>query len=417
MRPNDKDTVPPDLNSPGTFREREQVMKAHEKAAKPHSTLLTCPGVICCTILIIAATSCHRSEPAPHTGNEPKVTPSPSGVAASRDEDDHFVVGVLYWSMNIPGQVAMREGLEAEANEINVAAAFQGSPKVELVPFVAGDGEAGMERQIKQMTDLVEREVDLIIVQPTDIAALSKPLQQANQAGVPVVAYDQHILGGQLACFLTSDNYQAGYLGGEYVAANFPADKDLRVVLIEYPHVSSTVARVNGFIDALEAYGQSYEIVRTYIAVEPVGGAKAGAAILRDFPQKGSVDVMFSVNDGGGLAVVEALEEAERDEVFFACVDGDPTSVENIQRGNITRIDTAQFCGELGAESMRTGYKLLLGEEIGKEILIPVFPITRETVDMYKGWTAPLPQPFEKPWHSASPRWTGDVKVVKPSGK
>ena len=392
-------------------------MTLHEGSAKPRRTLLTCLAAMHWTLLLLMAASCNQNEAPPHSDEQPIVPPSPSPPAAARDNESPFVVGVLYWSMNIPGQVAMREGLEDEATRINAAAVFQGSPKVELIPYVAGDGVAGMERQIKQMTDLVERKVDLIIVQPTDIAALSKPLQRANQAGVPVVAYDQHILGGQLACFLTSDNYQAGYLGGEYVAANFPADKKLRVVLIEYPHVSSTVARVNGFIDALEDYGQSYEIVKTYIAVEPVGGAKAGAAILRDFPKKGSVDAMFCVNDGAGLAVVEALEKAGRDEVFFACVDGDPTSAENIRRGNITRIDTAQFCGELGAESMRTGYRLLLGKEIGKEILIPVFPITRETVDMYKGWNAPMPQPFEKPWHSTSPRWTGDVTVVKPSEK
>ena len=33
--------------------------------------------------------------------------------------DAPFVIGVLYWSMNIPGQVAMRKGLEAEAERIN----------------------------------------------------------------------------------------------------------------------------------------------------------------------------------------------------------------------------------------------------------------------------------------------------------
>ena len=35
--------------------------------------------------------------------------------------------------------------------------------------------------------------------------------------------------------------------------------------------------------------------------MESVEGRQAGAAILRDFPQKGSVDVVFTVNDGGGL--------------------------------------------------------------------------------------------------------------------
>ena len=349
----------------------------------------------------------------PLPGSEGNVKPSPLPAAPEKKKNGEFVVGVLYWSMNIPGQVAMREGLETQAKRINEAALDLGLLRVKLLANVAGDGIEGIGNQIQQMNNLVQRGVDLIIVQPADIAALSEPLQYANQTEIPVVAYDQHILRGELACFLTSDNYQAGYLDGEYVAANFAADKKLRIVLIEYPHVSSTVARVDGFIDALEDYGQSYEIVNTYIAVEPVSGKKAGKAILRDFPEKGSIDVAFSVNDGGGLAVVKALEEAGRDEIFFACVDGDPASVENIRRGSITRIDSAQFCGELGAETMRVAYKLLCGKEIAKEILIPVFPITRETVDMYKGWTAPIPQPFEKPWHSNTPQWCGDIVVIE----
>ncbi|MBL1142619.1 MAG: sugar ABC transporter substrate-binding protein [Proteobacteria bacterium] len=321
--------------------------------------------------------------------------------------DREFVVGVLYWSMNIPGQVAMRQGLEQEADRINNEAIHAGIAKVELIPNVAGDGIDGMENQIIQMKKMIELGVDLIIVQPTDIAALKDALQQANAAGIPVVAYDQHILGGELTSFITSDNYQAGFLDGEYVAANFPAEKKIRIVLVEYPHVSSTVSRVDGFIDALETYKQSFQIIKTYSAVEPIGGKKAGIQILNDFPDKGSIDVIFSVNDGGGLAVINELEAADRYEIFFASVDGDPVSVENIKRGGISRIDSAQFCGELGAEAMRISYQVLLGNEVKEEVLVPVFPITRETVDLYHGWSAPIPKPFKKPWYSNTPVWSG----------
>ncbi|MCP4546419.1 MAG: sugar ABC transporter substrate-binding protein [bacterium] len=388
-------------------------MKSHGGKAKTCGVYLIALIVLCGALLLITVPGCGQGDSGDRSAIEQQRSPVPATDSSQRKEDAPFVIGVLYWSMNIPGQVAMRTGLEAVVEKINAEASGSSLPAVELVPNVAGDGEEGSERQIEQMNELVRQKVDLIIAQPTDIAALSQSLKMANQAGIPVVAYDQHILGGQLVCFLTSDNYRAGFLGGEYVAASFPADRDVCVVLVEYPHVSSTVARVNGFIDALESYHQTYNILKTYIAVEPIGGAKAGAEILRDYPQRGTIDVIFAVNDGGGLAVVKALEDAGRDEIFFACIDGDPLSVENIRRGGIIRIDCAQFCGELGAETMRTAYRLLLGEEIGEEILIPVFPITRETVDMYHGWTAPMPEPFRKPWQSTSPQWTGEVTNIK----
>jgi ribose transport system substrate-binding protein len=324
-----------------------------------------------------------------------------------------FQVGVLYWSMNIPGQVAMRQGLEAEAGRINHAARLSGERGVRLLPEVAGDGAAGVERQIEQMHTMVKQKPDIIIVQPTDNAALAAPLRAANQAGIPVVAYDQYISGGNLAAYITSDNYQAGYLDGEYLAALFPETRPLRLVLVEYPLVSSTVERLNGFLDGLRDQKQPYTVLKTYQAVEPVAGAQAGRAILRDFPGRGSIDAIFTVNDGGGLAVVDVLAKAGRQEIVVASIDGDPASVANIRSGRLTKIDSAQFCGPLGAEAMKAAYSVLRQQTVPKQIRVPVFPITTETLSSYPGWLGPIPAAFKKPWHSRDPIWN-DRPQVRP---
>ncbi len=326
---------------------------------------------------------------------------------------DDFRVGVLYWSMNIPGQVAMRAGLEEEAAALNREAGQRDLPRVQLIARVAGDGEEGIERQIQQMRDLIASKVDLIIVQPTDNAALAAPLREANAAGIPVVAYDQYISGGNLAAYRSSDNYQAGELDGEYISSIFPPSKELRLIIVEYPHVSSTVERVDGFLDALAGLHRRYRILKKYEAVEPVSGAKAAQAILRDFPDKGDIDAVFTVNDGGGLAVVDGLARAGRTDIIVATVDGDPASVVNIKKGRLTVIDSAQFCGPLGAEAMRTAYRILQGDKVPVYALVPVFPITVETLADYPGWAGPIPQPFTKPWPSLEPRWAGALRVIK----
>ena len=327
--------------------------------------------------------------------------------------DKPFRIGVLYWSMNIPGQVAMRRGLEDEAVRINAGAKAAGARGVELVPQVAGDGSAGVERQIVQMNDMLRTKPDVIIVQPTDNAALSGLLRAANQAGIPVVAFDQYISGGKLASYITSDNHQAGYLDGEYLASLFPGSKPLRLILVEYPLVSSTVERLNGFLDALHDRGKVYTILKTYQAVEPVAGARAGAAILRDFPAKGSVDAVFTVNDGGGLAVVDVLAKAKRDEIVVASIDGDPAAVENIRAGRLMKISSAQFCGPLGAEAMKAAYATAQGLPPYRRILVPVFPVTRETISRYPGWLGPIPAPFTKPWPANVPLWEGRSQVAR----
>jgi ribose transport system substrate-binding protein len=333
--------------------------------------------------------------------------PGFAAAAAGQPTSDPYRVGVLYWSMNIPGQVAMRNGLESEARRINIDASLLGRRGIELQLFVAGDGESGIENQIRQMQRLVQEGVDLIIVQPTDNAALARPLQAANRANIPVVAYDQYISGGRLASYITSNNFQAGYLNGEYVAAHFADTYTIRLVLVEYPHVSSTVERVNGFLDALKAIGQPYEIIANYTAVEPKSGQQAGRAIVRDFPDKGAVDVVFTVNDGGGLSVVEELAAAGRDEIFVATIDGDPRAVARIGKDSLLRIDAAQFCGPMGELAVRLGYALLNGEAVARHVEIPVFPVTAGTKRHFTSWHGPLPAAFDKPWPSSRPNWNG----------
>jgi len=325
-----------------------------------------------------------------------------------------FRIGVLYWSTNIAGQVAMAKGLETEAVKINEDALLASKPTIKLEIQVAGDGEDGIKRQIGQMHKLIDSQVDLIIVQPTDNAALAGPLKAANKAKIPVVAYDQYISGGQLTAYRTSDNYLAGFLDGEYIASLFPSEKEIHIVLVEYPHVSSTVERVNGFLDALSQMKQRYEILKSYSAVEPISGRKAAQDILRDFPKAGGIDVVFTVNDGGGLEVVNGLANAGRNEIIVATIDGDPESVNNIQKQRLTVIDSAQFCGPLGAEALKTAYAILMGEKPMFHVLVPVFPVTRETMDQYPGWLGPIPKPFQKPWKSDNAQWDGQLKAVKP---
>lgn len=374
------------------------------KKGLPWSLLLGLGGIAATSVTVAICADDSVEVAVPSNPTPPAVTDAPT-------IPDEAVIGVLYWSSNIPGQVAMREGLEAEAARLRRSGL---APQVRLLPRVAGDGAEGRERQIAQMHALIEQGVDALIVQPTDNAALAEPLRLANARGIPVVAYDQYVEGGELAAYVTSDNVQAGALDGEYIAGRFSDDEVIDLVLVEYPHVSSTVERLDGFIDTLRARGQPFEIVGTYKAVEPESGRAAGEQILADFPKPGSVDVVFTVNDGGGLAVVEALAAAGRTEIQVATIDGDPESVENIRKGRLTVIDAAQFCGPMGAAAMRAAHAVLRGEKVAKRQLIPTFPITKETLPRYPGWSGPLPAAFDKPWPSAEPKWQPDLREGRP---
>ncbi|MGV6852332.1 MAG: sugar ABC transporter substrate-binding protein [bacterium] len=323
-------------------------------------------------------------------------------------------VGVLYWSMNIPGQVAMRGGLEYQVKKMNSRSPVE----LKLIKKVAGDGDEGIKNQIRQMYQMVDQGVDLIIIQPTDSAALIEPLVYANKHKIPVIAYDQFIPEGKLESFVTSDNYQAGFLGGEYIADQFKENHVIKVVLVEYPRVSSTVERVNGFFDALGQIHQQYRIVGQYEAVEPVGGHRVGQQIVKDFGIDNQPDVVFTVNDGGGLAIADELERAGMLDVKMATVDGDPKSVERIRNNKLIVIDSAQLCAALGAETAKIAFKLLKGERIPELVKVPVYPVTSSTIARYPGWSkAEIPPAFEKSWSSPNAMWEGRVMTGSVSSR
>ncbi|MFP4332041.1 MAG: sugar ABC transporter substrate-binding protein [Campylobacterales bacterium] len=319
-----------------------------------------------------------------------------------------YRVGVLFWSESIPGQVAMKKGLESQIEELNKEALKSDKPLVVPYFFIAGDGNRGIERQIEQFYKLIDMDVDIIIVQPTDGAALIDPLLVANKKGIPVIAYDQYIKAGKLHSFITSDNFQAGYLNGEYISWYFKKDV-INIVLVDYPHVSSTVHRVEGFLQALEDYGQNYNIIKNYKAVEPVGGKKVAKKILSELDAS-EVDAVFCVNDGGGYVIAKELLDAEFDAVVTT-VDGQPESVDIIRESGNIKIDSAQFCGEMGRVAMSEAYAILEGKKSDSMIIIPTFPITKDSLKEYNGWLGKPPISYKKTWYSNTPIWRYELRV------
>lgn len=323
-------------------------------------------------------------------------------------------IGVLLWSNTIEGQVAMKLGLQKKFKE-EIKKRKIDKPKYtyEITEYIAGDGEAGIENQIKQFHQLIDEKVDLIIVQPTNNAALVQALKRANKVKIPVITFDQYILEGTITSFITSDNYQAGYLNGEYVASHFEnVNKLLKIILVEYPIVSSTVERVNGFMDALNEHKIKFKIIKSYNAVEPASGLIAAKNILDDFPLRGSVDIIFAINDGGGLVIAKELIKHGRDDIIMATIDGDPQSVSLVKKNTILKIDSAQFCSVIGEKSMEIAFDVLDGKKVAKKVLVPTYPITIDTVKFYNGWQGEIPNGFEKPWKEKS-FWNNNFKYIE----
>lgn len=286
------------------------------------------------------------------------------------------LVSILYWSESIEGQISMRRGLENEIKNQNW--------KIET--YVAGDGTNGIKKQFNQFIEAINKKSDLIIIQPTNSTYLSKALLLANEKNIPVIAYDQYITGGKLDAFITSDNYAAGFNNGEIAHRSFSLKKKINIVIVEYPLISSTTERLDGFLDALKIRNRDFTILNRYEAVEPIGAKKIAKRIISDYPKPGSIDLIFTANDGAGVTIINELINAKRFEIKHVSIDGEKESIEHLKKGLLTIGNSLQQCHELGKQTGKRAIELMNKKPFIHKTLVPTVSFERKNIHLYKGW-------------------------------
>ena len=75
------------------------------------------------------------------------------------------------------------------------------------------DARHDLTKQIADIEDLVQRRIDILLLNPTDSAGVEGAVREAKNAGVVVMAVDAQA-NGPIDAFVASKNYHAGLLAG-----------------------------------------------------------------------------------------------------------------------------------------------------------------------------------------------------------
>jgi putative multiple sugar transport system substrate-binding protein len=79
-------------------------------------------------------------------------------------------------------------------------------------------GQDDVDNQVSQLENMIAKGHDALVVAAIDGAALTDVLQQAADAGIPVISYDRLIQGTKhVDYYATFDNFQVGVLQGQYI--------------------------------------------------------------------------------------------------------------------------------------------------------------------------------------------------------
>ncbi len=195
-------------------------------------------------------------------------------------------------------------------------------------------------RQVRDVESLISRGVDVLVIVPHNGAAMTRALQEAHQANIPVIAYDRLILNARIDYYLTFDNVKVGEAQGGYVAAHLPADRKARIVRI-YGAPTDNNAKLfkQGQDNVLEPLIKSgkIEVVHEDWALDwkPENAKKIMNAALTKAGR--NLDAVVVSNDGTAGGAIQALiEEGLAGKVLVTGQDADLAACQRIVRGTQT---------------------------------------------------------------------------------
>ncbi|WP_299093808.1 ABC transporter substrate-binding protein [uncultured Metabacillus sp.] len=295
---------------------------------------------------------------------------SSSGSAGQENGDDKLTIGLTVGTMANPFFVAMGKGAEEAGKDLGAEVLVESA-------------EYDLAKQTSQIENFITKKVDVILLNAVDSKGIAAAVQQAKDAGIPVIAVDTNAEGGVDAT-VTSDNYQAGQLAGEYVVEQLNGKGN--IVMIDGPPVSAVTDRIQGFEDVIKQSG-----IKVVAKQNGEGNREKALSVMESILQanpSGSIDAVFAINDPEAIGVEIAQEQAGRkDEFFIVGVDGAPEVTEAMKKeGSSIMATSAQSPSEMVKKAVEIGMKVKNGEKVDEMIKVPVELVTQETLDSYKGW-------------------------------
>jgi D-xylose transport system substrate-binding protein len=199
-------------------------------------------------------------------------------------------------------------------------------------------------RQIKDVEALITRGVDTIVIIPHDGAACAKAVELAQQAGLPVLAYDRLITNCDLDLYMTFDNVKVGELQGKFVADAFAKTPGKKRLVRIYGSKTDNNASLfkqgqDNVILPLVEKGE-IEVVHEDWAQDwrPENAKKiANAAITKAAAEQGTLpfDAILASNDGTAGGAIQALiEEGLAGKIIVTGQDAEKAACQRIVAGS-----------------------------------------------------------------------------------
>lgn len=294
---------------------------------------------------------------------------SGGGDDASGGGDDGGLVSVGF------AQTGSESGWRA-ANTESMKTAFSTENGFDLT-FNAADNDVAA--QIAAVRDFINQGVDAIVIAPIVSDGWDDVLQEAKDAGIPVVLEDRTVSASDdlYASWVGLDFKKEGVMAGEWAAEQYGAEPTNMVVLEGTTGSAPANDRAEGFDEAIA--GTQIEKIDSQTGdFTRDGGKKVMEGFLQKYGVDG-IDLVYAHNDDMALGAIEAIEAAGAvpgTDIKIISIDAVKDGMQALVDGKINFIvECNPLLGDLAAGLVTD---VLAGKDVEKKVYVTDQSFTQE---------------------------------------
>lgn len=233
--------------------------------------------------------------------------------------------------------------------------------------------------QNKQVNQFVDEGVDLLVISPNQLSAISKAVERAYEKGIPVILYDRISNTDKYTAFIGCDNYHIGKSMGTFIAQKLQG-KGRIVEICGLDGSSPAMERHLGFMDAIKPYPGIQVIAFEEGNWKEEGGVQAMKRILK---KTQDFDYVFAHSDRLAWGAYEAAKQMGLQHRYkFTGVDGMATKGGGLELVRDGIFEASYLYPTKGDEVIALAMKILKHQPFERKNYLSTSIITQENAEL-----------------------------------
>ncbi len=236
--------------------------------------------------------------------------------------------------------------------------------KVDIV-WDGPPAETDIAGEMKIVETMINRQVDAIVLAPSDRSAFKIVVNRARAAGIPVVIYDSGLDTQNYTSFVATDNFLGGSMAAERMGQILKG-KGKVVMIKTVPGGASTTAREDGFRSALNAKFPGIKILdERFGMANPAVSRSVTENMLTAYPDLNGI---FASNESGSAGASQALKNYGG-RIKLVGFDSSPMLIDQLKAGVITSL-VIQDPFRMGETAVDQAVKAIGKQSVQKDMFL-----------------------------------------------